>query len=82
MTNQLVIEDEPFACTECGKAFGTKKSIENIIGKLENHSMFADEGRLAMLKQCEDCRVKSLFDGQSKMMDIGERPSRAPPMII
>lgn len=74
MTNQLVIEDEPFACTECGKPFGTKRSIENIIGKLENHSMFADEGRLAMLKQCEDCRVKSLFDGQSKMMDIGERP--------
>ena len=59
MTNQLAAEDEPFACTECGKAFGTKKSIENIIGKLENHSMFADEGRLAMLKQCEDRRVKA-----------------------
>jgi len=74
MTNQLIIEDEPFACTSCGKFFGTKRSIEAIVTKLEGHSMFADENRLNMLKQCEDCRVKSLFGGEEKMADVGERP--------
>ncbi|XDZ66095.1 4Fe-4S dicluster domain-containing protein [Alphaproteobacteria bacterium LSUCC0684] len=74
MTNQLIIEDEPFACTSCGKFFGTKRSIEAIVAKLEGHSMFTGEDKLNMLKQCEDCRVKSLFGGEEKMADVGERP--------
>jgi ferredoxin len=73
MTNQLIVEDEPFPCTSCGKFFGTKRSIEAIVTKLEGHSMFADQNKLDMLKQCEDCRVKSLFGGEEKMADVGER---------
>ena len=73
MTNQLIVEDEPFPCTSCGKFFGTKRSIEAIVTKLEGHSMFADQKKLDMLKQCEDCRVKSLFGGEEKMADVGER---------
>lgn len=73
MTNQLIVEDEPFPCTSCGKFFGTKRSIEAIVTKLEGHSMFADPNKLDMLKQCEDCRVKSLFGGEEKMADVGER---------
>ncbi len=73
MTNQLIVEDEPFACTSCGKFFGTRRSIEAIVTKLEGHSMFSSQDQLDMLKQCEDCRVKSLFGGEEKIADVGER---------
>ena len=73
MTNQLIIEDEPFACTSCGKVFGTKRSIENVMKKLENHSMFAEKGKLDMLQKCENCRVSSLFDQSGTISGIGQR---------
>lgn len=50
-------EEEPFACIRCGKPFGTRSSIERTIVKLTGHSMFAAEGRLDLIKMCEDCRV-------------------------
>ena len=74
MATELVIEDEPFHCTSCGKAFGTTKSIENVINKLSGHSMFQEEGRTDMLKMCEDCRVEAMFSQGDKMVDVGERP--------
>lgn len=73
MATALVIEDEPFHCTSCGKAFGTTKSIENVITKLSGHSMFQAEGRTDMLKMCEDCRVEAMFSQGDKMVDVGER---------
>jgi len=73
MTNQLIIEDEPFACTSCGKVFGTKRSIENVMKKLENHSMFAEKGKLDILQKCENCRVSSLFDQSGTISGIGQR---------
>ena len=82
MATELVIEDEPFHCTSCGKAFGTTKSIENVISKLSGHSMFQAEGRTDMLKMCEDCRVEAMFSQGDKMVDVGERPKPAPQMII
>ena len=74
MATELVIEDEPFHCTSCGKAFGTTKSIENVINKLSGHSMFQAEGRTDMLKMCEDCRVEAMFSQGDKLVDVGERP--------
>ena len=74
MATELVIEDEPFHCTSCGKPFGTTKSIENVIAKLSGHSMFQAEGRTDMLKMCEDCRVEAMFGQTEKMADVGERP--------
>ena len=74
MATELVIEDEPFHCTSCGKPFGTTKSIENVIAKLSGHSMFQAEGRTDMLKMCEDCRVEAMFGQSEKMADVGERP--------
>ncbi len=73
MATELVIEDEPFHCTSCGKAFGTTRSIEAIIERLSGHSMFTQEGRLEMLKMCEDCRVGAIFTQDDKMLDVGER---------
>jgi ferredoxin len=52
-------EEEPFACTRCGKPFGTKSSIERVIAKLEGkHWMYEGaQSRIELLKMCDDCRV-------------------------
>ncbi len=73
MATELIIEDEPFHCNGCGKAFGTSKSIEAVIKRLSGHSMFQQSGKLDMLKLCEDCRVDAIFSHDDKMADVGER---------
>ena len=44
--HRLVKEEEPFLCIRCSKPFGTKSSIETMVAKLAEHSMFSGEGRL------------------------------------
>ena len=73
MAAELVIEDIPFSCTECGKPFGSTRSIEKVISKLSDHSMFQQSARTDMLKMCEDCRVEAMFAQNDKTMDVGER---------
>jgi len=73
MVAELVIEDTPFACTECGKAFGSSRSIEKVISRLSDHSMFQQSARTDMLKMCEDCRVEAMFAQNDKTLDVGER---------
>ncbi len=74
MATDLLLEDTPFHCTGCGKAFGTTRSVENIIARLSEHSMFRDEGRTEMLRMCEDCRVEVMFAQDTKLEDVKERP--------
>ena len=73
MAAELVIEDTPFSCTKCGKPFGSSKSIEKVITRLSDHSMFQESSRTDMLKMCEDCRVEAMFSQNDKTMDVGER---------
>ncbi len=73
MDAELVIEDMPFLCTGCGKPFGSTRSIERVMAKLEGHSMFTGSKQLDMLKMCEDCRVGAMFDEDDRLMDVGER---------
>ena len=73
MAAKLVVEDKPFSCTECGKPFGSTRSIEKVISKLSDHSMFQQSARTDMLKMCEDCRVEAMFAQNDKTMDVGER---------
>ena len=73
LATEPVVEDEPFACTSCGKVFGTTRSIQAIVGKLSGHGMFADSGRIDMLKMCEDCRVGAIFSEKDSVADVGER---------
>ena len=42
-------EAEPFNCVRCGKPFGTRQMVENMLGKLAGHSMFAG-------RPCGACR--------------------------
>ncbi len=54
-------EAEVFACIKCGKPFATRQMIDNMLGRLASHSMFAEPGALERLKMCGDCRVIDLL---------------------
>ena len=54
-------EADVFACVKCGKPFGTRQMIENMVTRLGAHSMFAQTGALERLKMCADCRVMDLM---------------------
>lgn len=59
----LLKQEEPAHCSECGKAFGVKSTIDRIAAKLEGkHWMFsgANADRLKVLRMCENCRVGAM----------------------
>lgn len=60
---RLLKQEEPFCCTACGKAFGTRSSIARVQEKLKDHWMFSGEtgsSRLALLTMCDDCRTRQV----------------------
>jgi ferredoxin len=64
-------EAEPFNCVRCGKPFGTRQMIDNMLGKLTGHSMFADGGaapgsKLRRLQMCADCRVIDMMENKNE----------------
>jgi ferredoxin len=62
-------EAEPFSCVRCGKPFGTKQMVMNMMGKLGGHSMFA--GGTRRLQMCGDCRVVDMMEnkGEASIFD-------------
>ncbi len=74
LSQEVLNEEEPFACVECGSLFGSRSSIERITERLSSHSMYQEEGALRMIQMCDDCRVKSQFLSQKSPMAVGERP--------
>ncbi len=59
-------EAEPFNCVRCGKPFGTRQMVANMLGKLTGHSMFAGEGSLKRLQMCGDCRVVDMMENKNE----------------
>jgi hypothetical protein len=59
-TPVVLNEAQPFACISCGKPFGTRQMIENMLGKLSGHSMFGGAAT-RRLQMCADCRVVDMF---------------------
>ena len=57
-------EAEPFNCVRCGKPFGTRQMVENMLGKLGAHSMFA--GGTRRLQMCGDCRVVDMMENTTE----------------
>jgi ferredoxin len=57
-------EAQPFHCVRCGKPFGTRQMVENMLGKLTGHSMFA--GNTRRLQMCGDCRVVDMMENPSE----------------
>jgi ferredoxin len=66
-------EAEPFNCVRCGKPFGTKQMVDNMLGKLSGHSMFA--GGVRRLQMCGDCRVVDMMEnkGEASIFDFPKR---------
>jgi ferredoxin len=65
-------EAVPFNCVRCGKPFGNKQMIENMVGKLGGHPMYAGGG-LARLQMCADCRVVDMMENKSEQSILGIR---------
>ena len=57
-------EAEPFNCVRCAKPFGTRQMVDNMLGKLGAHSMFAGPGALRRLQMCADCRVVDMMENK------------------
>jgi ferredoxin len=57
-------EAEPFHCVRCAKPFGTRQMVENMLGKLGGHSMFA--GGTRRLQMCGDCRVVDMVENKAE----------------
>ncbi|QCI67905.1 4Fe-4S binding protein [Phreatobacter stygius] len=73
---RVVKEEQPFHCTQCGKAFGTKSTIDRIAAKLEGHWMFSGDNahRRAALFMCEDCRVEKVVNESFDPYGAPSRP--------
>ena len=63
---RVLNEAEPFCCIKCGKPFGTLKAIEQMVGKLSTHPMFAGAA-VARLKMCSDCRVVDIHTNPNEV---------------
>jgi ferredoxin len=71
---RVVKEEEPAECTRCGKAFGTRSSIERIVAKLSGRNpLFQTAEQVALIRMCDDCRVKAQFEAKDNPMALGER---------
>ena len=59
-------EAEPFSCVRCGKPFGTRQMVDNMLGKLSGHSMFSGDAALRRLQMCGDCRALDMMENRSE----------------
>lgn len=74
-TQQVLNEEEPFACIECGSLFGSKSTVEKITEKLAGkHAMFATSQAAKMIQMCENCRIQAQFHSTDNPFAGAERP--------
>ncbi len=74
--NQDVLhEEEPYPCIECGALFGVKSTIDRIVKQLEGkHSMFSSAGSGNLIKMCDNCRINAQYHSKDNPFQGGERP--------
>jgi ferredoxin len=76
-TPVVLNETEPFNCVRCAKPFGTRQMIDNMLGRLGGHSMFASPEALRRLQMCADCRILDMME-QKGSANIFEYPAASP----
>ncbi len=56
-TPAVLNEAEPYECIRCGKPFGSRRMVDNMLARLQKHSMFSGKQTLSALQMCADCRA-------------------------
>ena len=74
LRQEVLNEEEPFPCVECGSLFGSKSAIDRITEKLSGHSMFQGGDKLRMIQMCDDCRVNAQFHSENNPFTAAPRP--------
>ena len=69
-TEQVLHEAVPFNCVSCGKPFGNKQMVDNMVGKLGAHPMFSGEN-MKRLQMCADCRVVDMMENKGEQTIFG-----------
>ncbi len=69
---RVLHEAVPFNCVSCGKPFGNKQMVDNMMGKLGMHPMFSGDG-LKRLQMCADCRVVDMMENKNEQTILGIR---------
>jgi ferredoxin len=63
---RVLNQEEPFYCIACGKPFATRKLMDRMTQKLQNHWMYQGADALQRVQMCGDCRVRAVFRGDAK----------------
>ena len=80
MSPEVVKGEEPFHCVSCGKAFGTKSTMERVLAKLKGkHAMFQTEAQLRLIQMCDTCRIVTVAEAGEDPMKGAPAPASAPP---
>ncbi|HEB77016.1 MAG TPA: hypothetical protein ENI90_00625, partial [Methylothermaceae bacterium] len=58
---QVLHQQTPFNCLDCGKAFANQRMIEAVLRKIEGHPMFGDARKKRRLLLCDECRVRDIM---------------------
>ncbi len=75
LSQQMLNEEEPFECVECGAAFGVRSTVERIMEKLSGtHPMFATSDQARMIQMCDNCRVNAQFHSTDNPFQSAPRP--------
>ncbi len=75
LSQQVLNEEEPFACIECGNLFGVKSTVEKIVDKLAGkHAMFANPQAAKMIQMCDNCRINAQYHSDNNPFSAGDRP--------
>ena len=73
LRQEVLNEEEPFPCVECGALFGSKSAIDRITDKLKDHAMFSGD-KLRTIQMCDNCRVQAQFHATDNPFQGGEKP--------
>lgn len=71
--SRILHEESAVECISCGKPFATASVIENILIKLQHHSMFQSKRARNRLRMCEDCRVVDVVQDSEAMAKLDEQ---------
>ncbi len=74
LSPQILNEEEPALCIECGAPFGVASTIERIAGMLaDKHPMFGAE-KAQMIRMCDKCRVNAVAHTEDNPFTSAPRP--------